>query len=360
MSKSVLGHLVSRLSNDQENLATETLAYVLNESEAANAAFLKALEAVSFRANGLLRYQTQSKGADGTIPDLIGTDERGNECLLVESKFWAGLTGSQPVDYLRRLPEGSDGLLLFIAPSRRMASLWDELLRRCHADGLSPRVVEGAEEVGRVAEINQHHHKLALLSWDSVLSPIMSHLEMVGDVIAASDVRQLLGMCARMNEEAFFPLQAEELAPSIGLRNVQFFRLVEDVVDRMVKKDIVRKGGLRPGGEEGQYRRYMKIDVFGCSLDFNSIWWSRIAETPLWLVIHGWGDAGSSFDYHPRARQILADMEKATPQSLFYLEKKLLIPIHLPALAEREQVLEAIISQVEAVANRLKMDESAN
>jgi hypothetical protein len=40
----------------------------------------------------------------------------GSTPLLVEAKFWAGLTGHQPVSYWQRLPVEQPAMLLFLVP----------------------------------------------------------------------------------------------------------------------------------------------------------------------------------------------------------------------------------------------------
>ena len=50
-----------------------------------------------------LHFRTQVTGDDATRPDLVGKDQAGREVLLIEAKFWAGLTENQPVSYLERL-----------------------------------------------------------------------------------------------------------------------------------------------------------------------------------------------------------------------------------------------------------------
>ena len=85
------------------------------------------------------------------IPDLVGNDDTDVTRLMLEAKFWAGLTDRQPVDYLRRLPEG--GMLLFVAPGSRLPSLWPELLRRCHDAGLLDAVIVDNGSLDATGEI---------------------------------------------------------------------------------------------------------------------------------------------------------------------------------------------------------------
>ena len=49
--------------------------------------------------------------------------------MLIEAKFWAGLTDNQPIAYLERLPSNTPSALLFIAPTARLEILWNELRR---------------------------------------------------------------------------------------------------------------------------------------------------------------------------------------------------------------------------------------
>ena len=62
------------------------------------------------------RIRTQAAGEDGAKPDLAGWDQDDQLRVLIEAKFWAGLTAQQPVVYLRTTSEGSTTVR---APVRR-------------------------------------------------------------------------------------------------------------------------------------------------------------------------------------------------------------------------------------------------
>ncbi len=143
---SLFGHLASRLSSHPENIATEALNYVLNRSTVARRAFAQYAAQSGADMPETLHFRTQEAGGDGAIPDLVGLDGEGRQVLLVEAKFWAGLTDNQPVAYLERLPASSDGLLLFVAPATRFPTLWPEPFQRCRDAGST------LEEVREVAE----------------------------------------------------------------------------------------------------------------------------------------------------------------------------------------------------------------
>ena len=83
-----------------------------------------------------LTFKTQASGEDSSIPDLAALDPEGREVLLIENKFWAGLTRNQPAAYLARLPQNQDGLLLFVVPQRRLHSVWPDLVTSAAAEGV--------------------------------------------------------------------------------------------------------------------------------------------------------------------------------------------------------------------------------
>jgi len=79
-------------------------------------------------------YESQVICSDGCIPDVVGFDSDGLRHVVIEGKFWAPLTAHQPVSYLQSLAEDSPGIVLFVAPSIRLANLWRELQVACMAD----------------------------------------------------------------------------------------------------------------------------------------------------------------------------------------------------------------------------------
>lgn len=70
-------------------------------------------------------------------PDMWGYDESGPRVLL-ENKFWAGLTEQQPVGYLRLLANyGQPSTLLVVVPETRLEIIWRELARRLSQSEMS-------------------------------------------------------------------------------------------------------------------------------------------------------------------------------------------------------------------------------
>jgi hypothetical protein len=107
----VLAHLALRFASHPENLATEALAFILKGSEAASTVFIELLRSRGVSLPRILTFETQQVGTDSAIPDMNGSDDSGILRVIVENKFWAGLTDNQPVAYLKRLPSSQSAAL---------------------------------------------------------------------------------------------------------------------------------------------------------------------------------------------------------------------------------------------------------
>ena len=59
----------------------------------------------------------------------MGYDQEGGKRPLVESKFWTTLLEGQTSSYFDHLEEIGTGLLLFIAPAKRLEIMWGEITR---------------------------------------------------------------------------------------------------------------------------------------------------------------------------------------------------------------------------------------
>ena len=110
----LFGEISVSLGSHPENLASESLRYLLDRYQEAwpdLRAFLGLSGAVlPVEAS----FQTQAALKGEGIPDLVVSGPDGNVGLIVEAKFWAGLTENQPVSYFEGLSEQGAGMLLFI------------------------------------------------------------------------------------------------------------------------------------------------------------------------------------------------------------------------------------------------------
>jgi hypothetical protein len=139
----ILGHLAQRFAVSEENLATEALTWLLRHSAAARAALAGLARTIGADVPNELTFIGQVGNLDTGRPDVVGLDASGRERLLIEAKFAAVLTDQQPGGYLTRLPADVDGMLLVVAPTVRLATLWVELLRAVPRAGVCRTVAVG-------------------------------------------------------------------------------------------------------------------------------------------------------------------------------------------------------------------------
>ncbi|WP_437933558.1 hypothetical protein [Sorangium sp. So ce341] len=278
----------------------------------------------------------------------MGFDEKGNQHLIIEAKFWAGLTEHQPVTYLKRVPR-DEGALVFIVPAARVTPVWGELLRRCLDAKLDVQ-----EEITSIVDVRQAlagGRKLVLLSWRALLDPIGARVEAAGDQRAREDVVQLRGLCERMDAEAFLPVTSEELTSQIYRRVIEFGRLVDEVCTALTVRGIASVKGLRPRAGNGFSGRYLRLRGVGCFLVCDIHKWMKFAPTPLWLSVYGvrWDHSDAS-----AVRRVLTPLEAAAPPRMFMMDDGFpTVALQMPIGAEHDAVEKSLIEQVVVVADLL-------
>jgi len=351
MRDSLFGHLVAKFASHPENLATDALCYVLGRYPAAATALMEFVQLTGFEKDlqSTISFETQCIGSEGSIPDVVGIDSGGRKRVIIEAKFWAGLTEHQPVTYLAQLPSEAEGMVLFVAPKVRVTTLWPELVRRCKEAALP--ISDHTSEFGEMSyrEIGERHI-LALTSWRAVLATVLNAVEAEGNQTAAADVRQIQGLCERMDSEAFLPLRAEEMSELIGRRTVQYCQLVIEVAAKAAAEGL--GSWKNPGGSisTASYGRYVILENHGCFLQFNPDLWSRRRCTPLWLSI-------KSIDWKAAPRETasaLASLEAEDPPRVIREGAELLIPLQIPLGMEQDRVVSALMRQIRGIAALLR------
>lgn len=205
MVNHLLGHLARRFTVSEENLATEALTWLLTDA-AANEALCAFARAAGAELPATLNFVGQVGNPETGRPDIVGTDGGQTERLLIEAKFAAGLTAQQPDGYLDRLGKTAPGMLLVVAPSARLNTLWPELLRampqlRDKAPSPSAPLGNGVLTVAVDSE-----RVLALTSWRHLVSHILEALKVSGNLPMAQDGEQLLALTEVMDSQAYAPL----------------------------------------------------------------------------------------------------------------------------------------------------------
>lgn len=341
---SLLARVAPRLTTQFENLATESLLYLLDRYSEAREAFVDLAVTAGYVGTRDLTFDTQVHMQHGNIPDLVGATRDGAGVLLVESKFWAPLTPNQPIGYLRRLHADKEGMVLFVAPKRRYEELWQQLAARCQAEGLDLRDETGEPpnwHSARTSEVD----RLAYVSWAFVLDRLEGRLEEAGQDRGAHEVWQLRGLCQRLEE----PMRLEDLRGS-DQRKVQLRSIVDEVAKRLVKRGVFATKGYRATPGPYNYRRFGTLSGHvNWFVEYNEQNAASFGESLLW--VGGRPPAGMAHEPSP-------DTEAAPPRS-YELGERVFFPLDVPTQEPREVVLQSLVAQVERIIELLpKRDRS--
>ena len=328
----LLADLIPRLTNRIEDSAVEALGFILKESQASLAALNSLVRTGGVIMPEIVRVRTQVSGDEGTRPDLVGFDTEGKERLLIEAKFWAGLTENQPNAYLARLPDDSPAALLFVAPEARIPALWSELEHRVgkklesadSGDGIRSAIVDGAAK------------RLLIVSWARLLSRMSERVrEVHEDPGVQAGIQQLLGLTRRMDDDRPLPLHQEEFAPHFARRVRDYMALV----DKSTEKGVAEKWleSCRKDGTSAWYGYGWSLRFAGTTAWFGIRWslWLENGTTPLWIQIQG--ESQSVFN---RVQGKLP----TRPGSQW-------IPIYLKTGVEYSVVLDDVVRQLKAVCD---------
>jgi len=274
--ESLLGQFYSRIGVP-EDIASEGIAYILGKSEYAR----KAINNMIFNSTGLalpdLVYSTQNVGDKLERPDISGRVDNIHERLIIEAKFEAALTEKQPIEYLNRLK--SDSVLMFVCPSWRTHSLMSEIARKIKT--------AYDKEVGETLNITFESGKhLIIKTWSDITNSIKSALEQENRRELVSDIDQIIGLCNKIDTEAFRPLTSDDLAISIPRRIISYTNLIDKIIEKLNQKEVLERGKYNATGQIWGYSRYARTEKWLVALELNFEYWAKTEETPLWLDIN--------------------------------------------------------------------------
>lgn len=305
MAQSLLAHLYSRIRGSQEDVATLSLQYILSQSDVLNKTFTKQIGDILHVELPDLQYTCQATGENSERPDLAGTDLAGNEQVLCEMKFYAGLTGNQPLGYLDRLNENGGKGLLFVCPGTRVTNLWGKLQEVCRERTVEP-IVNHCIKVDGVS--------LAITTWSDILDRL-TQVAASSAPDSMSDINQLAGFCAQMDSDAFIPFTTEDLTAGMSRKIDRYYQVVSQTME-LLKSDPKLKTSsqrLRSSNVQDGYTRSLYVDGFGVSLSYDRDFWKRnsSAETPFWLLICDTIISTSVWELSPKAEKCLLKIPDA-------------------------------------------------
>lgn len=348
--QTLLAHLALKLAHQPENIAVEALGHILSASPAAVRALEDVLQTGGAEVGKIASVKTQASGEEGTRPDLAGRDQHNKECVLIEAKFWAGLTDKQPVDYLKQLRQNQASALLFVAPAKRFESLWTELCRRVKEAKIE--LVLGHEETNLRSATVGGERRLMLISWATLLDRMVSRASTAGESHTVCDIQQLRGLAEQMDEDAFLPLRPEELGPEFPRRLKSLWGLVDDVIECLEQRDLAgNKSMINNRG--GEYGRYLTLSRTGAKAWFGLDCYKWAAQnTPLWLWLY-------LFSCEKPLRKIRDNLGQPSlqdsPELLEELgdiddeNNALVIPIYLPVGVEYDAVRNAVVERIKEI-----------
>ena len=256
---SLLAHVAWKFPGQTETLATEALGYILSQSGAAREALREMVRHGSADVGALTKVATEVIGEQDERLDLVASNAQGSERVLIEVKFWAGLTDNQPNTYLKRLPtDGDPAVLLFVAPEQRLVTLWVEIRRRAEEAGWDLGTDSGTEGLRRVM-VGGGPRRLMLTSWRTLLAAMRSLANAAQDSSVVRDIQQLEALCERQDQDAFLPLRSEEFAPAFARRMRDMQKLVNDATAEAEERGFVTTEGLRVARRDDGYGRYLGI-----------------------------------------------------------------------------------------------------
>lgn len=278
--QSLLGQFYNRIKGSQEDIASESLTYILKKSVRAR----KTINQIVNLNTGLnftdLSYKTQNVGANLERPDISGINEDGKESLLIEAKFWASLTSNQPNEYLNRL--GDDSVLIFLVPTLRTRAIYEEVFTRITARYSD---IEKDPENLKI-KMNPTNKFILIKSWNEVLNAIKSELLQENNQALISDIDQIIGFCETIDNNSFQPIIDRDLSPSIPKKINSYYDIVDKVVDEIKNRiKAASTKGLQKTPQRYGYRRYFSIQDFGMGMGLKMELWSEYADTPFWISI---------------------------------------------------------------------------
>ncbi len=347
---SLFAQILPMFTGQTERAATEALRHILVQSQAARDALEQMLRTAGVEIGSLRRFQTEAIGDEGERVDLVCSDENGTERVLIEAKFWAGLTDNQPNTYLARLPEDTHSALLFVVPAQRIETLWPVLCRQAEEQH-NLTVTSDTPELGelRSVSIDSNGHKMMLISWRAVLEHMEAQASISGDRVAVRDIEQLHGLTERMDSDAFLPIHSDELGPEIPRRIANYLKLVNDAATRMKESDLVSWSGPLTSSW-GSHGMYMWLgDAFTWfGIDYNR--WSQLGDSPLWLQLRYF----ETFE-DGAAKSRLSVLDDSG-RGLIEYDGGWWIPIDLPTGVEETEVLKSVVTRLELVGSLLSLE----
>ena len=345
MADTLLAYLIPRVVTQREPAATQALTYILTAEPDIAKAFVSVVYQTGFAPFEVGRIAAEEQHGD-SIPDLTIRDTAGAVRVLVENKFWAGLTDAQPVGYLNQLAANAPVALLFVVPHTRLHSVWAELKDRCATKEID---LTDEAKTDDIAWSRSGNRILAITSWKHVLARLQQAASAGALSAIEQDINQLRGLTDLMNTAEFLPLHEEEITNvTLARRLLNYGDLIDEVVERLVADGLAdtEKSRRFEGSYTKSGRGVRLHSRFGSWFGIDLGVWSDCGITPLWLEINT-NRPFSGITAAASKVQNLLEEAVGSDDGWVY------IPIRLKTSVERDRVIDAIVEQIRSIGDRL-------
>ena len=341
----LLAHLAHKFASGAENAAVEALAHILGRSESAASAFDDLVsDTAGVPMEACTVFRTQVTAEDNSRPDLIGYDKMREKCVIIEAKFSAPLRPGQPSNYLQQLSASGPSMLMFVVPEIKADRLWTQIKKDIADTGSwEYQDLSAAPHGTKGARCSENDKYLSIVSWRSLLDLLFERSG--GEPLVRENVRQLQGLADRMDSDEVLPFSTEELGPKFPRRVMDLIRLVNEALNRGWDDGWISPNGAswRRGADDsgtGWYLRFTGSDQFAWFGIFYWLWERGDCEdTPLWVQLRGCSSAALNEVERALGVQATDDIN---------------MPILLSTGALYEDVLDAVVSQLEHISEALK------
>jgi hypothetical protein len=357
--KTIFSHIVQkRFSQENENIATDALAYILDSHESARNGLMKLLRGIAPDMPELqYQSQTQAQQEEGSIrPDMWGFDNSDTH-VFIENKFWAGLTENQPIAYLNELAKFSaPTVLLFVVPASREQTIIRELGRRLNEAGISVKDDETHSKSVLSSVTTGLGPILAITSWTRLFSFL--DFEVAIDPNAKSDLFQLRALCESAELDVFSPISSKEKTDQrIPGYMLQLGIIVQDSVQKAVNQNILSIKGLNPQADWSRIGRYAKFTGengigFWIGIHFGK--WKEQGQTPLWMILRN-----AEWSTNRRLHEVRTKLEPLVNKEGIYIttiqDEEMAVAIEITSGEEKDRVVNGVVEQLKKVSEALSI-----
>ena len=348
VKNSLLASLSGLFREKPENVVVAALEHVLHTSSTARRV-LTGLASMGTNPPTVTAYKSQLSD-DGTRPAIVGINEAGSEVVIIEAKFWAGLTDQQPQGYLERLRSSDNAVLCFIVPDSRRSSLWPEVIGRLGIE--DPQQLGDGLATFDIAV--DESRRLTMITWSSLLQAMTEATQAAGDLSTAHDIEQLAGLADHLQHEGFIPFSSQDLGQDAPRLINQLVDVAYETVQTGVARGHFSMDGMRSANTWFRYTRYFAVNDLGLSLSVHYLWWKDLGHSPIWLHLQGDRDS-IAFEHFTDARTRLQKLESALPPKMIVMDDGFpVFPLELLCGVDFDQVVESLTEQVVKIVELLK------